>query len=95
MKFRMMGAFAAALLGSCVAAHAGDALPNPAPTCANLLHTYPTPAPVEVMVGRRLVFVCQASATGYRPIRKTFDRMSDLAWWRDHTEDRVVIMDGD
>lgn len=60
--------------------------------CANLLHHYPTPAPLIVAVGERVVMTCQAEASGYyKPLRLTFADMADVSWWEHNAPDRVVI----
>lgn len=71
-------------------AHADDGEGNGefGATCANLLHYYPTTAPLNLAIrgeGMRVALVCQPEST-QSPIWLTFATASDLAWWRDHTD---------
>lgn len=95
---RMMIVAAVALL-ACAGAHADepyalrplDGGGGLGELCSNLLHRWPTDAPMEVEVeGKRMIVVCQAWSTMH-PIRLTFAAESDLAWWYDHTEDRTIV----
>lgn len=60
--------------------------------CSNLLHRYPTDAPMVLALrdGAQSVMVCQGWSS-LAPTWLTFANAGDLAWWRDHTEDRPIV----
>lgn len=70
-------------------AYGGDVVERQA-TCEHLLHAYPTPAAVAVALDGRVLFTCPGDAT-IGGLRYDMRDSSELADWRVHTYDRVII----
>ena len=89
---RLLMASGLAVLGAVASAHPSHAAPDYKRICANVLRSFPTPAPLVVVVGKTEMVTCQPEAAAhYHKIVLPFDRMSDMLWWQEHSEVRVVI----